>query len=195
MIKKNLKTECSGLEWGQFLTLTEKLKRNKNTKFLLLVSIGGYCGLRLGDMLRLKWSDVISHDELILNEGKTGKHRKITFNQNLIEIIKFCHENTIKEKPFDTNNYIFCNRNNKPLTRQYINRQLHLLFKTNKIKVQNGSSHTLRKTFGKRVYEMNDNSEASLVLLSSIFNHSSTSITRKYIGLTQQKIQDVYMNL
>ena len=195
MRKINLKTECSGIEWGQFLTLTEKLKRNKEYKFLLLISIGGYCGLRLGDILSLKWQDIIDKDEFELHEGKTGKHRKITFHDSLKETISFCFNELSKEKYIDVNHFIFCNKQRKVLSRQFINRRLHQIFKANKVRVLNGSSHTLRKTFGKRVYEMNDNSEASLILLSSIFNHSSTSITRKYIGITQEKIQDVYMNL
>jgi len=195
MEKKNLKTECSGIEWGQFLTLTEKLKRNKEYKFLLLVSLGGYCGLRIGDLLNLKWVNIMNKDELELQEGKTGKHRKITFNETLKEIISLCYNNARFNPGFEINDIVFCNKNKKALTRQYINRQLHIIFKENRVKVQNGSSHTLRKTFGRRVYEMNDNSEASLILLSSIFNHTSTSITRKYIGLTQEKIQNVYLNL
>jgi integrase len=195
MGKKNLKTECSGIEWGQFLALTEKLKRNREFKFLLLISLGGYSGLRVGDMLKLRWINIIDKEELELYEGKTGKYRKITFNESLKEIISMCFQNAQCEVNFEENDFLFFNRKKGPLTRQYINRQLHLIFKTNKVRVQNGSSHTLRKTFGRRVYEMNDKSEASLVLLSSIFNHSSTSITRKYIGLTQETIQDVYINL
>jgi integrase len=195
MGKKNLKTECSGIEWGQFLGLTEKLKRNKDYKFLLLVSLGGYSGLRIGDLLNLRWINIINKDELELQEGKTGKYRKITFNETLKEIISICYNNVRLNPRYDVNDIVFCNKNKKALTRQYINRQLHIIFKENRVKVQNGSSHTLRKTFGRRVYEMNDNSEASLVLLSSIFNHTSTSITRKYIGLTQEIIQNVYLNL
>lgn len=195
MAKKNTKTECSGIEWGQFLLLIDRLKRSKDYRFLLLISIGGYCGMRVGDMLRLKWDDVINRDEIILQEGKTGKHRTITLNQSLKDIVCYCETVHFDGGEIKLSDFIFCNRNDTPFSRQYVNRQLHRIFKECKIKVQNGSSHTLRKTFGRRVYEMNEHSEASLVLLSSIFNHTSIAITRKYIGLTQEKIQDVYINL
>ena len=63
------------------------------------------------------------------------------------------------------------------------------------IELRNPSTHTLRKTFEKRVYEMNHKSEDSLVTLAHIFNHASIAITRKYIGLQSEKIRDVYLNL
>ena len=66
MAKQNQRTECSGMEWGQFLTLIESLKRLNENKFLLFVSLGGYCGMRIGDILSLKWEQIIGKDEKIL---------------------------------------------------------------------------------------------------------------------------------
>lgn len=57
------------------------------------------------------------------------------------------------------------------------------------------STHTLRKTFGKYVYEKEGMTESALVLLSKIFDHSSVAITRRYIGLSQEKINDVYASI
>jgi integrase len=55
--------------------------------------------------------------------------------------------------------------------------------------------YTLRKTFGKRVWEMDGQSERSLVYLSQIFNHSNVGITRRYIGIVQEDIRNIYLNL
>ena len=195
MAKKNVKTECSGMEWSQFLYLIERLKKANEYQFMLFIAIGGYCGLRVGDLLRLCWIDIVDQDCIEVVEGKTGKNRKVSINLSLKEIIAHCYQNSkAGNKPVLTSN-VFVNRTGNVFSRQYINRRLHLIFQKNKLKLQNGSSHVLRKTFGKRVFEMNDNSEAALILLSSIFNHSSTAITRRYIGLSQSQIQDVYLNL
>jgi integrase len=195
MAKKNVKTECSALEWSQFLYLVERLKKANDCQFMLLVSIGGYCGLRIGDILSLRWIDIVEQESIEVVEGKTGKRRKVSINLSLKDIISHCYQN-IKtgNKPLLTSN-VFVNRTGNVLSRQYINRRLHSIFQKHKLKLQNNSSHVLRKTFGKRVFEMNDNSEAALILLSSIFNHSSTAITRRYIGLSQTQIQDCYLNL
>ncbi|MEQ8245135.1 MAG: tyrosine-type recombinase/integrase, partial [Fulvivirga sp.] len=81
------------------------------------------------------------------------------------------------------------------ITIQYVNRQLKAIFSKYKINSKKVSSHTLRKTFGLRVFEKNYKSEEALITLSHIFNHSSTAITRRYIGLQAEKIQNVYLSL
>ena len=48
---------------------------------------------------------------------------------------------------------------------------------------------SLRKTFGRQVYNMNnENSELALVKLMKLFNHSSVAITKRYLGLRQEEI-------
>lgn len=199
MGKKNSKTECSGLEWGDFLLLLDKLKKEKNYRFLLFAAIGTYCGLRASDILNIRWIDVLNASEIEIKEKKTSKVRHITMNQNLLDIINYCYEQIAMKfgDDFPEERYIFCNRNHEKLSIQFINRKLHEIFKYNnsKMKVQNPSTHTFRKTFGKRIYEMNGKSPESLVLLSQIFGHSSIAITRKYIGISQEQIQNVYISL
>jgi integrase len=47
-------------------------------------------------------------------------------------------------------------------------------------------THTLRKTFGYHFYKANQN----VVMLQQLFNHSSPSITLRYIGITQDEIAE-----
>ena len=91
--------------------------------------------------------------------------------------------------------YLFANRNGEKVSIQYINRLLKKTFSDFGVRTQNASTHTLRKTFGKRVWEMDGKSERSLIYLSQIFNHSSIGITRRYIGIVQEDIRDIYMKL
>ena len=62
-------------------------------------------------------------------------------------------------------------------------------------KTNNISTHSLRKTFGRRVYENNNESERALMLLSQIYNHTNLQLTRTYLGLKQEEIDNVYFNL
>jgi integrase len=57
------------------------------------------------------------------------------------------------------------------------------------------STHSLRKSFGRAVYEKNGRSEDALVKLSEMFQHSSPGLTRKYLGLRKQELGAIYMNL
>ena len=62
-----------------------------------------------------------------------------------------------------------------------------------RLHVGNFSCHSLRKTFGRQVYNMNnENSELALVKLMELFNHSSVSITKRYLGLRQEEILETY---
>ena len=62
-----------------------------------------------------------------------------------------------------------------------------------RLNVGNFSCHSLRKTFGRQVYTMNgENAELALVKLMELFNHSSVSITKSYLGLRQEEILQTY---
>lgn len=51
----------------------------------------------------------------------------------------------------------------------------------------------LHKTFGRRVVGMADpNSEMALIKLFEFFGHSSTKISRAYLGLSQEETSEVY---
>ncbi|MGB3947465.1 MAG: tyrosine-type recombinase/integrase [Bacteroidia bacterium] len=188
-------TATSGMEWNTMLGLTQRLKQDKLYRDYLLISMGCYFGLRIGDLLSLRWRDVIDKNDLLINEQKTKKVRKITINPKVQEAANSYASQLKSINKFSPADYIFSNRWNGPITVSYINKRLKVLFKKYNVSVQNPSSHTLRKTFGKRIYEADSKSERALVYLSEIFSHSSIAITRRYIGITQEQIADMYLNL
>lgn len=58
-------------------------------------------------------------------------------------------------------------------------------------------THSLRKTFAYRMfrqYQSNGEGEDALVYLQEIFNHSSPAVTRKYIGLEDEKKRRMVQN-
>ncbi len=77
---------------------------------------------------------------------------------------------------------------------QQVNRLLKEAFKR-ETKSKNISSHSLRKGFGRRVWENDNQSERALVYLMELFNHSSLAITKRYLGIRQEELDDIYMNL
>jgi integrase len=69
------------------------------------------------------------------------------------------------------------------------------LFSKYRIRVKgNISTHTFRKTLGRRVVEVNNYSNESLVLLMELFGHSNMGITKRYLGITKDEIHNVYDN-
>jgi integrase len=61
------------------------------------------------------------------------------------------------------------------------------------LKINNISSRSFRKTFGRAVYNnAGQNSEMALVKLSELFNHSDIKTTRKYLWLRQEELMMAY---
>ena len=94
----------------------------------------------------------------------------------------------------DANQYIFVNRyGTKPIDKSYVNVKLKELLKQYDIVLEgNASSHLFRKTLGNRVLRLNNYSNESVILLMELFGHSSPSITKKYLGIREKEIHNVY---
>lgn len=193
MALKGQKTTTGFLEWNNLMQLILKLQRDNEDKFCLLISIGCFTGLRISDTLSLTWGQIYNQDVFNLNEKKTKKYRKIKINSDLKQIIAKCY---VKMKSPPDEQLVFVNKfGTKAIRIQWVNEKLKRLFKEYGIKCTNASSHSLRKTFGRRVWELNNYSEKSLLLLSEIFNHSSVQITKRYLGIKEEEIFDVYDQL
>jgi site-specific recombinase XerD len=192
---KNRKTTTSGLDWNVMLGLCSRLLQDGLYREYLLVMIGCHFGLRISDLLKIKYSDIVGKTELILIEQKTGKQRKITINPRVSEAVNIVVERRKKIGKFGNEDYIFANRWGNIMSITFVNRRLSYIFSRYQVKVQNPSSHTLRKSFGMQVWLVGNKSDAALVYLSEIYSHSSTRVTRKYIGISEQVIADVYLSL
>ena len=157
--------------------------------FYIIFSIN--TGLRVSDVLKLKHSD-ISADKLFLKEKKTKKAREISLNN----VVRNSYQTmlvtlNLKNVNIDEN-YIFLSQKGTVYRTQSINVILKTLFNTKRLQI---SSHSLRKAFARKVYENMNESENSLVLLSDIFNHSNIAITRRYLGIRQDTIDNIYLTL
>lgn len=195
--------ESRALSWKEFQDILSKISydlqftssdREIRTlyRLQLLISVGCYCGLRSSDILKLKWSEILERNQLEIIEKKTGKSRLIEINERLKSLVSKAYESI---KGHGT--YIFEGRKStgKPISAQQLNRVLKDCFVKYGGNSDRISSHSLRKTFGRRVYEMNNKIENALIILSHIFNHSSIAITRRYIGLQREMIESVYLEL
>lgn len=194
MSLKGQRTTTTSMDWDTFKSLIAKLERDKEFKFCLLIAIGVFTGLRISDLLQLRFSQFDNTDILTIQEKKTKKVRKIKINSDLKEIV-----NRIKSKMevVDSNQLIFINRYGiKAIDQSYVNVKLKEIFKSYDINLEsNISSHLFRKTLGNRVMKLNNYSNEAVILLMELFSHSSPAITRRYLGLREREILDVYDSL
>lgn len=150
-----------------------------------IFTFGINCGLRISDMLSLKVKDVRGKKYIVLKEDKTNKEKQFPITPTMREILEPLLLNQSDDK------YIFRSRRNenRNVERTMIYKILNEAGKKVGIDEKIGT-HTLRKTFGYWHYKK----FKDVAILQNIFNHSAPSVTMRYIGITQEEINNSYMN-
>ncbi len=190
MSAKYSKTTADFLSWDQNLNLIRKLFNDKKFEISLFVAVGSFWGLRASDILKLKWVDILGKNDFVLIEKKTGKRREIKINPQLKQHIKECYDSI---KPESDEHPIFLSQKNTTYSIQRLNAIFKIIKTKYNLNVTNFSTHSMRKTFGRQVFnKAGTNAEMALVKLSQLFNHSSVIVTRRYLGITRDELLQTY---
>lgn len=170
------------------------LKDNSLRNYVLF-TLGINTGLRISDLLKLKISDVvvgktgILKDNIYIREIKTKKEKVFAINKtSKVAITEYL--DSLNE--YELFWYLFKSKKgeNAPITRVQAYDILNKAAKLIGIK-DNIGTHTLRKTFGYHARMRG----TPIEVLQKIFNHSSPIITMRYIGITQDELESVYLDL
>lgn len=150
MSLKNSYVTSDYIEWDTMLSLVRKLYRDKEYRMSLLIGCGSFFGLRISDILSLTWSMLLDDEKFVIIEKKTGKRREIKINSNFQKHIVDCYTAL---GVADKHEKCFLSRKKTVYSIQRIN----VLFKSIKskygLKVEHFSTHSMRKTFGRKVVE------------------------------------------
>lgn len=166
-------------------------KRPYGLRDHLLFTLGINSALRISDLLGLKIKDVVDskgsiNGYITLREKKTGKSKAFPLNNNAVRAIKM-YLQSIKPEPCE---FLFRSKKGGALTRQQawhiLNEAALMCGITDRI-----GTHTLRKTFGYHAFK----NGIGIECLQTILNHSSPGTTLRYIGITQDDVDSVYMGL
>lgn len=117
-------------------------------------------------------------------ENKTRKIKRFKINPLLSEDLSAY----VRGKDLDE--YLFKSRNG---TNEHITRNRAYTILNNAAKkcgLDNIGTHTLKKTFGYWLYKQTHD----IALLQQLYNHSSPSITLRYIGINQDILDNAYDN-
>ena len=176
---------------NQIKQIRGNLYRQKNPRNYLLFVFGINSGLRIGDILSLRLADIKDNqgnlkDYLDIKEQKTGKLRKVFFNKQIKEALKYYLKKT---GIFDLDHYLFINersKKNKPISRirayQLINEWCREVGITYKV-----GGHTLRKSFGFHLRKQG----VSIERISNLLNHQNIKVTFRYIGINDDENKEV----
>lgn len=139
-------------------------------------------GMRIGDILRLKLSDIIrdgNRYRLNIVEEKTGKRRTFTVPDALYTY--FCAYAV--SMGIGENEPLF------PITVRAV--QKHLKAVCDYLGYEGISTHSFRKWYATDIYESTGH---DIVLVQHLLQHSSPNTTRRYIGIQEDKIEAAIAN-
>lgn len=183
---------------------------------LALFIVGITTGLRVSDILKLRFRDVIKidrrtkqiefQDRIHVVEQKTGKTNIIPKISNKCKsaLYKYLQLLFSSNCDIDLDDYLWVVGDSK--THFKIAKDNHLnkcnyydtLQKVGRMMIwqipTKIGTHTMRKTFGYHMFKQSQNKYETLAVLQEWFNHSSQRMTLKYIGITQDQKQDVFNN-
>lgn len=188
MSLKGSTTTSDYIDFDTVIKVGKKLLANsKSERFGLLIIVAANTGLRISDIRHLSWKD-LREEEISLNEKKTGKHKVIPINETV--------RNAVSKFDSEADSaFAFTSQKGSVYSIQQVNRRLKSAFRKQALQGLNISTHSLRKSFGRRVFVLNDESEKALIYLSELFNHTSPSITRKYLGIRNEELAKLYLDL
>jgi integrase len=166
------------------------LKRGELRNHLLIV-MGVCTALRVSDLLRLTWNDVYDFgagrplNSVTLTEKKTGKVKTVALNGKIKNALAL-----FAPKAADRGRFLIENpRTGKAISRIQAYRIIRAAGEA--LQMERVSCHSLRKTFGYHAWK----SGAPLAVIMEIYNHSSPAVTRRYLGVTQDDKNAVYLGL
>lgn len=169
------------------------ISRNEIRNYTLLV-LGLNIPLRISDLLSIRWRDVFdqkgnrffSHLQIV--EKKTNKRNYIALNDSTLHALQLLRDS---QRSIELGHFIFtANKSGiKPLSR--VSAYLIIHNAAESIGLQNIGCHSLRKTFGYHAWK----NGVHLALIMSIYNHSSISITKRYLGIEQEDKDNVFLTM
>lgn len=190
MAKKNQLTKSDYLPMEELKRLLNGLHQDKKYIWELYVRVSFCTALRASDVLSLTWADILNRSYLIKTEKKTGKTRKIPLNDRTQRYIDELY--LLLKKP-NPNELIFKSRvTGQAFTIQYINQTIKRWKYRYRLSIDNFSTHTFRKTFGRYVYDNHKDKGAALILLGQILKHSSLEITKVYLGIRDDEVNNIF---
>ena len=167
----------------------KKILRASTLRNELLFVLGIHTGLRISDLLALKIADISAVDRLELREKKTNKKRTIALSKKTCRLIeRYLHKERSGAKAHEP--LFRSQKGGKAISRQHAYEILNEAARAVGITERIGT-HSLRKTFGYFAYKQG----IDLAMIQKLLNHSSQTETLRYIGITQEQMDEVVLKL
>ena len=154
----------------------------------IIISMLYVTGLRVSELVNLKYGD-INYDEGYIRSIGKGNKEKIVYIGSLIHVILDNYSNQIRKEILKglQSDYVFCDSEGEPLTRQTIYNVIKHAAKKADIKL-NVSPHTLRHCFATHMLE----NGADIRSVQEMLGHKDISTTQIYLNISKKAIKNEY---
>lgn len=144
-------------------------------------------GLRRGELIALKWTDVDVSRGVLRIYGKGGKYRQVPVNEEVIRLLKLLKECYKLEEESGIYDHVVLTDNGKPCYPKFVyNRVVEMLsMVTTADKI---SPHILRHSMATHLMDHG----AELNAVKELLGHSSLSATQIYTHNSISRLKDVY---
>ncbi len=199
-INTNPSSRIKGLKFSQKLAfvLTENqlsnlfllpnTETNNGLRDRAILELMYACGLRVSELVGLKYTDCLLSEKAIIVSGKGRKERVVPFGDEAFfwieKYLSSSRPKILRDKPSD---FFFVGKGGKKLTRQFIWKLVRKLGA--QIGLENDCTpHTFRHTFATHLL----NNGADLRAIQLLLGHSDISTTQIYTKIALDNLKQIY---
>ena len=146
-------------------------------------------GVRVGELVNIKISDIDLSRKMILILGKGNKEREVTYGDYCDEVLRLYLSDGYRKLDKDRASYIFLNNNGKQLTERGVRYILDQIIKKTSLN-KAISPHVLRHSFATHLL----NEGCDLLTVQKLLGHESISATQIYTHVSTDRLKEVYYN-
>jgi integrase/recombinase XerD len=156
------------------------LKALKNTKHRLMLMLAYGCGLRLGEIHRLEWTDIDLARQTIVVRGKGRKERTVMIDPLVLGLL------TRYRAPEQRTGLVFIADDGRQLHRRTISKVFERAFEIAGVR-RKGGIHTFRHSFATHLMEHGTDTR----IVQELLGHANSKTTEIYTHVSTRVIQRV----
>lgn len=194
-------------KYDDLVRMANWLLKNKDPKYVLAFILGINLGLRANELLSLRLCQVFNKDGSVryiediedtsdridIYQSKTKKYRTVFLNQACKDTLEWCFP--IRGSHLNSTAYLFPSREGGAIAVNTFRKVLKEAAQACGLS-QNIGTHTLRKTWGWHQYKYNcDKANMDITMLQRAFGHSSSEVTLRYLGITDEEDKSLYHDM
>lgn len=146
-------------------------------------------GIRVGELVNIKLSDINRSNRTILILGKGNKERNVEYGEYCEDILNLYLKDGRISLNTNKIDYLFINHLGEKLTERGVRYILNELIKKTSL-TKNISPHMIRHSFATHLL----NEGCDLLTVQKLLGHESISATQVYTHVTTDRLKEVYFN-